>query len=127
VAHHLLVNYQRAHIAIIKAQFTSKRLRDGMEVRAVRPDVLFHVCQTPALALICLCCSCSCANGHCNTPHSRSTCLRYLLQGVLAVAEACGMQNLLKAAGVEYQVQGWRVAVVVSGTSASCATQATQC
>jgi hypothetical protein len=54
VAHHLLVNYQRAHIAIIKAQFTSKRLRDGME-------------------------------------------------GVLAVAEACGMQNLLKAAGVEYQ------------------------
>jgi hypothetical protein len=33
VAHHLLVNYQRAHIAIIKAQFTSKRLRDGMEVR----------------------------------------------------------------------------------------------
>jgi hypothetical protein len=25
------------------------------------------------------------------------------LQGVLAVAEACGMQNLLKAAGVEYQ------------------------
>lgn len=33
VAHHLLVNYQRAHIAIIKAQFTSKRLRDGMTVR----------------------------------------------------------------------------------------------
>ncbi len=26
------------------------------------------------------------------------------LQGVLAIAEACGMQNLLKAAGVEYQV-----------------------
>jgi hypothetical protein len=33
VAHHLLVNYQRAHVAIIKAQFTCKRLRDGMEVR----------------------------------------------------------------------------------------------
>lgn len=26
------------------------------------------------------------------------------LQGVLAIAEDCGMQNLLKAAGVEYQV-----------------------
>ena len=26
-------------------------------------------------------------------------------QGVLAVAEACGMENLLKAAGVEYQAQ----------------------
>ena len=26
-----------------------------------------------------------------------------MLQGVLAVAEACGMENLLKAAGVEYQ------------------------
>lgn len=46
VAHHLLVNYQRAHIAIIKAQFTSKRLRDGMEVRTVQPNVLFHVCHT---------------------------------------------------------------------------------
>ena len=34
VAHHLLVNYQRAHVAVIKAQFTCKRLRDGMEVRA---------------------------------------------------------------------------------------------
>ena len=33
VAHHLLVNYQRAHVAVIKAQFTCKRLRDGMEVR----------------------------------------------------------------------------------------------
>ena len=33
VAHHLLLNYRRAHIAIIKAQFTSKRLRDGMAVR----------------------------------------------------------------------------------------------
>ncbi len=32
VAHHLLVNYQRAHIAVIKAQFTSKRFRDGMAV-----------------------------------------------------------------------------------------------
>ena len=28
-----------------------------------------------------------------------------ILQGVLAVAEACGMQNLLKAAGVEYQAR----------------------
>lgn len=36
VAHHLLVNYQRAHIAIIKAQFTSKRMRDGMSVRVPR-------------------------------------------------------------------------------------------
>jgi len=54
VAHHLLVNYQRAHIAIIKAQFTSKRMRDGMS-------------------------------------------------GVLQIAEACGMKNLLKAAGVEYK------------------------
>ncbi len=33
VANHLLVNYQRAHIAIIKAQFTSKRLANGMSVR----------------------------------------------------------------------------------------------
>jgi hypothetical protein len=33
VAHHLLINYQRAHIAIIKAQFTSKRLENGMTVR----------------------------------------------------------------------------------------------
>jgi hypothetical protein len=33
VAHHLLANYQRAHIAIIKAQFTSKRLANGMSVR----------------------------------------------------------------------------------------------
>lgn len=30
-----------------------------------------------------------------------------VLQGVLAVAEACGMQNLLKAAGVEYEVTLW--------------------
>ena len=128
VAHHLLVNYQRAHIAIIKAQFTSKRLRDGMEVRTVRPGVLFHIYHRllPWHSSACA------ALAHvpmdtATQPHSRSTCLRYLLQGVLAVAEACGMQNLLKAAGVEYQVQGWRVAVVVSGTSASCATQATQC
>ena len=28
-----------------------------------------------------------------------------MLQGVLAVAEACGMENLLKAAGVEYQAR----------------------
>jgi hypothetical protein len=34
----------------------------------------------------------------------RFKCFGLLLQGVLAVAEACGMQNLLKAAGVEYQV-----------------------
>jgi hypothetical protein len=33
VAHHLLIGYQRAHIAIIKAQFTSKRLANGMSVR----------------------------------------------------------------------------------------------
>ncbi len=32
VVQHLLINYQRAHVAIIKAQFTSKRLRDGMLV-----------------------------------------------------------------------------------------------
>ncbi len=32
VAQHLLVNYQRVHIAIIKAQFTFKRLRDGIAV-----------------------------------------------------------------------------------------------
>lgn len=41
VAHHLLASYQRAHIAIIKAQFTSKRLANGMSVR---------VAQTWALA-----------------------------------------------------------------------------
>ena len=29
----------------------------------------------------------------------------FVPQGVLAVAEACGMQNLLKAAGVEYQAR----------------------
>lgn len=29
------MNYQRAHIAIIKAQFTVKRLRDGMAVRVL--------------------------------------------------------------------------------------------
>ena len=46
VAHHLLVNYQRAHIAIIKAQFTSKRLRDGMEVRAARSDLLCSTSST---------------------------------------------------------------------------------
>ena len=33
VVQHLLINYQRAHVAIIKAQFTCKRLRDGMTVR----------------------------------------------------------------------------------------------
>ena len=33
VAHHLLASYQRAHIAIIKAQFTTKRLANGMSVR----------------------------------------------------------------------------------------------
>jgi hypothetical protein len=54
VAHHLLASYQRAHIAIIKAQFTSKRLANGMS-------------------------------------------------GVLAVAQACGMQGLLKAAGIAYK------------------------
>jgi len=52
VVHHLLINYQRAHVAIIKAQFTCKRLRDGM-------------------------------------------------LGVLRMAEACGMADLLAAAGVE--------------------------
>ncbi len=36
-AQHLLVNYQRAHVAIIKAQFTCKRQRDGMLVRPWPP------------------------------------------------------------------------------------------
>ena len=47
-AHHLLVNYQRAHIAIIKAQFTSKRLRDGMAVSFLHflKMNLFPLCQS---------------------------------------------------------------------------------
>ena len=120
VAHHLLVNYQRAHIAIIKAQFTSKRLRDGMEVRTARPDLLCSIAPLVfALALICLC------RPRTNATHlSCFTCLKCLLQGVLAVAEACGMQNLLKAAGVEYQVHGLHVAVIVHDNSASSAAQA---
>ena len=40
VAHHLLASYQRAHIAIIKAQFTSKRLANGMSVRLLRMCVV---------------------------------------------------------------------------------------
>lgn len=38
VVHHLLINYQRAHVAIIKAQFTCKRLRDGMLVHPSTPS-----------------------------------------------------------------------------------------
>ena len=57
VAHHLLINYQRAHVAIIKAQFTSKRLRDGM-----------LVCAFPSL------------------PCKQSVCIRELALAVNAVA-----------------------------------------
>lgn len=36
VPQHLLASYQRAHVAIIKAQFTKKRLRNGTSVCVVR-------------------------------------------------------------------------------------------
>ncbi len=38
------MNYQRAHIAIIKAQFTVKRLRDGMSVRVLSVPPLSPRC-----------------------------------------------------------------------------------
>jgi hypothetical protein len=127
VAHHLLVNYQRAHIAIIKAQFTTKRLRDGMEVRAAQPDLLCYMSSTDnGLSigfLVQLLRVCTFILPYATAGPPVWGCL---LQGVLAVAEACGMQNLLKAAGVEYQVHGLHVAVTAQGNSAYCATQATR-
>jgi hypothetical protein len=36
--------------------------------------------------------------------HSIAAARHALLQGVLAVAQACGMQGLLKAAGIAYKV-----------------------
>lgn len=43
---HLLVSYQRAHVAIIKAQFTKKRLRDGASVC----PTCYHIIHRPKSA-----------------------------------------------------------------------------
>ena len=127
VAHHLLVNYQRAHIAIIKAQFTTKRLRDGMEVRAVRPDVLCSMSSAESgLSIVCLCCSCTCAHSYCHVPQlvhlSGDVCCRVCSQWQRrAACRTCSRQLALSTRCMACMLQS-----TAQGNSAYCATQATR-